>query len=94
MKICNFRTSVLSLRNLYFIVAFYFLNLRIEAYIFLRLIEVSIKNGRKTVSMRVAHCYKGFSFFFSVDTSINRKNITILPFHLIFISFQPRKLSF
>ena len=33
--------------------------------IFFQLIVVSTKKGRKTASMRVAHCCKNFPFFFS-----------------------------
>ena len=35
-----------------------------------------------------------FSVLFSVDTSINRKNIRLISYHLIFIAFQQRKRSF
>ena len=34
--------------------------------IYFQLIEVSTKKGRKTASMRVAHCYKSFPFFFRI----------------------------
>ena len=59
--------------------------------IFFRLIEVSTKKGRKTASMRVAHCCNSFPFFFSVDTSINRTNIRFISYHLIFNAFRDGK---
>ena len=49
--------------------------------------------GGKTASMRVAHCCRCFQFFFSVDTSINQKNIRFISYHLIFTSFRDSKLS-
>ena len=63
--------------------------------LFFRLIEVSTKKGRKiAASMRVAHCCRSFPFFFSVDTSINRKNIRFISYHLIFIASQDSKHSY
>ena len=55
--------------------------------------EVSTKKkkGRKTAWLRVAHCCKSCPFFFSVDTSIKRKNIRFFSYRLIFIVFQQRK---
>ena len=34
--------------------------------------------------------FQKFSVLFSLDTSINRKNIRFISYHLIFISFQQR----
>ena len=45
------------------------------------------KKGRKTASMRVAYCCKPFPFF-SVDTSIHRKNIRFISCYLIFFAFN------
>ena len=48
--------------------------------IFFRLIEVSTKKERKTFHP------------FLVDTSINRKNIILICYHLIFIAFQQKTI--
>ena len=69
-------------------------DLRNESNIFFRLIEVSTKKkGRKTASMRVAHCCRRFPFFFSVDNSINRKINRFISYHLIFNAFRDSKDS-
>ena len=44
------------------------------------------KKGLIIASRRVAHCCKCFPFFFSIDTSINFKNIRFISYHLIFSS--------
>ena len=41
----------------------------------------------------VGHCCKSFPFFFSVDTSIIRKNIRIISYHLIFISISNKEID-
>ena len=62
--------------------------------IFFRLIEVSTKKKlENSINARSALLQK-FSVHFSVDTSINRKNIRTISYHLIFISFQQRNRSF
>ena len=62
--------------------------------IFFRLIEVWTKKGRKTASMRVAHCCRSFPFFFRLIPRSTEKNIRFISYQLIFISFQQRNRSF
>ena len=45
------------------------------------------------INARSALLLQKFSVLFSVDTSINRKNIRFTSHHLIFISFQQKKID-
>ena len=46
------------------------------------------------IFLRLFELLQKFSVLFSVDTSINRKNIRFISYQLIFISFQQRNRSF
>ena len=56
---------------------------------------ISTKKRQKTASMCIAHYCKSLQIpSFSVDTSINQKNIRFISYNLIFISFQQINQSF
>ena len=55
-------------------------------------VDRGFKRRENCINARSALLQK-FSVLFSVDISINRKNIRFISYHLIFISFQQRNRS-
>ena len=67
--------------------------LRNESNIFSVDRGINQKRTENCINARSA-LFQKFSAIFSVDTSINWKNIRFISYHLIFISFQQRNRSF